>query len=224
MSTSFEARFSTTRLSLPELLGRIEAALPECGLRFFGAVARLQPSNGWPTVAGLDFASVASLAEAAKLAEPWWGLGIECVSDVLLEGMGRSDAVEVYLNVFRSPEGSWTMSYLESSAATDHRVASEDAAKNLVAIQLAMCEAGRFELSIYEEQDHERDPVPTLRSVEVAIKRAGADPSAGDLSVVVSTKVIDHARARRLAGKRAGDVKVSANGYVVFPFLAPAGA
>ncbi len=224
MSTSFEARFSTTRLSLSDLLTRVEAALPDCGLRFFGAITRLESDNGWPTVAGLDFAAVDSLADAAKAAATWWGLGIECVSDVLLAGMGRSDAVEVYLNVFRDPEGRLTMSYLESGAATDHRVASEDAAKSLVAIQIALCDAGHFELSIYDEQDHERDPVPTLRNAEVAIRRAASDLSAGDLSVVVSSSAVDHARARHLAGPRAAEVKLSANGYTVFPFLSRAGA
>lgn len=221
MSVSFEARFSTTRLDLSVLLERLDAALPDCGLRFVGAVMRLQPHDGWPTVGGLDFGSVASLGEAARVGESWWGLGLECVSDVLLEGLGRSDAVEVHLNVFRSPEGPWTMSYLEADTATDHRIASQDAAKNLTALQLAMCRAGRFGLSVYDEQNHDREPVPTLRSIEVAIKRVAADPSAGDLSVVVSTKLLDHARARLLAGPRADEVKVSTSGYVVFPFLRP---
>ena len=219
MSVSFEARFATTRLPLAALLERLDAALPDCGLRFHGAMMQLHSHNGWPTIGGLEFGHVDSIAEAAKVGESWWGLGFELVSEVLLEGIGRSDAVEVYLRVFRSPEGPWTMSYLESDTATDHRIASEDAAKNLTALQLAICAAGRFELSMYDEQNHDRDPVPTLRSVEVAIKGVAADPKAGDLAAVVSTKVLDHAKARRLAGARADDVKVSTNGYVVFPLL-----
>src|SRR5690606_20177219 len=122
MSTAFEARFSTSPLDLAPLLERLDAALPVCKLRFFGSVMRLQSHDGWPTVTGTDFEQVTTLAEAAVVAQQWWGIGIECTSETLLEGLGRTDAIEVYFNVYRAPDDRWTVSYLESSRAADHRI------------------------------------------------------------------------------------------------------
>lgn len=221
MSTSFEARFSATGKKLPKLLERLEAALQKSDVRFFGSVMQLESHEGWPTVSGLGFDSVETMADLAGLAENGWGVGLECVSDVLLEGLGRTDAVEVYFNIFRTDDNRWTVSYLEGSDATDFRAQSDAGARNLSALQAAVCHAGGFDLSIYDEQNHERSPVPTLRDAEVAIKRAAADPTRGDLSVAVSSRLMTHERAQSLAGRRADQVKVSVNGYVLFPFLAP---
>lgn len=221
MSTSFEARFSTTSMKLPKLLERLGTALPACGLRFFGSIMRLQAHDGWPTVSGSEFGKVDSLVGAGAVAEQWWGVGLECVSDVLLQGLGRSDAVEVYLNVFRVQTDRWTVSYLESSSATDFRIRSEEGRRNLSALQEAVCRAGGFDLSIYDEQDHARSPTPAVREAEVAIKRVAADPNLGDLSVVAASKALSERRAKKLAGPRADEIRLSANGYVLLPFLAP---
>lgn len=221
MSTAFEARFSTSPLDLAHLLEVLELALPTCGLRFLGSVMRLRSHDDWPTVTGTDFEQVDSMAEAAEVASRWWGIGIECISDALLQGLGRTDAVEVYLSIFRAQDGRWTASYLESSRAADHRIESDSAARNLSTLQMTLCAAGRFDLSIYDEENHERDPIPTLREVEVAIKRVVSDPGAGDLSVVVSSELIGLEHARRLAGPRAGRVELSTTGYTVFRLLPP---
>lgn len=226
MSTSFEARFTRSEIALPQLLAGLEDALPTCGLRFGGTVFELCPDRGgaWPTVAGLEPQQVETLTGALDVGSRWWGLGIEVVSDFLLEGLGRTTAVEVYISVFRCAPTAWTMTYSESSVATDYRARSDDGGHNLIALQQALCKAGGFELSIYAEEDHEAhdEAVVTLREAEVAIKRVVATPDAGDLSVVASSKVIPFERARKLAGARADLVKVMTGGYVAFPFLAPA--
>ncbi|PRP98560.1 hypothetical protein [Enhygromyxa salina] len=221
MGYSFEARFSQTRLDLVELLHQIDDTLPGCGLTFTGSAVQLFAHNGWPTVETTEFAAVGSLPEVARIAGSWWGVGLEYVSHALLDGLGRNTAAEVYVNVFRAPDLQWTMSYLESSVAADYRIGSPEAAANLSAMQLAVCEAGGFDLSIYDEENHNRAPVPTLRNAEVAVKRIASDPKLGDLSVAVSSKLMSHERACSLAGPRAEEVKVSIAGYVLFPFLAP---
>ncbi|NVB38021.1 hypothetical protein G6O69_09270 [Pseudenhygromyxa sp. WMMC2535] len=221
MSTSFEARFSTSKLGLPQLLHNLDSAFKQCNLRFYGTIAELHSHRGWPTVMSLEFLNVDSLAEAASVARNWWGLGIECISESLQEEFGRSDVIEVYFNIFRAPDGKWTLIYLESSRATVYRSQSAHAAQDLTNLQIAMCQAGGFALSMYDEQYHERSPLLTRRGVEVAIKRVAGDPRRGYLSVVASLDEISHERARELAGPRADEVLLAIPGYVVVPFLRP---
>lgn len=224
MSTSFEARFSASKLfSLQDFAPRLERALADCRIRWSGSFMQLEPHNGWPTVGGLAFSKAGTLTDVGRLARGWWGVGLACVSDVLLDGLGRCDAVEVYFSVFSAPEGGLSVIYLESATATDYRIKAPEAAENLLALQLAMCDAGHFEISIYDEQNHNRNPIPTRRELEVSISRAGADPRRGDLSVVASCRQMSLERARQLAGSRADEVKLSTSGYVMFPFLSPGG-
>lgn len=139
---------------------------------------------------------------------------------VLYDGLGKTDGIEVYLRVFRVSDDHISVIYNEASRAADYRIKDEDTARNLTAIQLAICEAGNFELSIYDEQNFKRPPIPTPR-VEVTIKRIADEPARGDCSAVVSTEVLELGRARKLAGPRAGELE-STKGYIVFPFLRPA--
>ena len=220
MSTSFEARFSTTRLPLPEVLLRLEPVLESQGLQFFGAVAPLVARRGWPTVAGLDFVTVPALATLADHTRGWWGVGIELVSRPLVEAIRTSDA-EVYLNLFPGPGGGWTLSYLESDAVEEYRGSSEEAARALVQLQQSICASCGFELSLYDEQDHSRAPVPTLRAVENAVRRRAQDSGLGDLCAVVAASSLPFERALNWAGARAGEVRLSTDGYVIFPFLRP---
>jgi hypothetical protein len=221
MSYSFEARFSTSPLDIAPLLERLDASLAACGLQYTGAMMQLVNQGGWPTIGGLDFGQADSFPAATRLLASWWGVSFEFISKALHEGLGRTDAIEVYIRVFRAPDGRWTVSYDELSRATDFRIADDDAAQDLTALQLALCEAGGFDLSVYDEQSFNRQPIPHLRDVEVAVKRIANDPALGDFSAVVSAKLIDHARARKIAGPRADEVKVALNGYIVFPFLRP---
>ncbi|KIG19414.1 hypothetical protein DB30_02695 [Enhygromyxa salina] len=190
-------------------------------MTFTGSIIQLYPHNGWPTVEGFDFSFVNSLADATLAATDWWGIGIECVSQVLIEGLGRTDAAEVYFNVFTGPDGQWTISYNELFRAFNLRLQLAEAAQNLTSMQLRLCEAGGFGISIYDEENHSRAPVPTLRNAEVAVKRIANDPKRGYLSVVVSSKLMSYERACSLAGPRAEEVKLSIAGYVLFPFFAP---
>jgi hypothetical protein len=222
MSYSFDARFSASSVPYATLLERLAATLPACGLRYSGAMMPLQSHGGWPTIGGLEFGHADTLAEAASVSASAWGVSFEFISAVLYDGLGKTDAMEVYLQVFRVSDDTISVIYNEASRAADYRIKDEDAARNLTAIQLAICDAGSFELSIYDEQNFKRPPIPTLRNVEVAIKRIADEPTRGDCSAVVSMKVLDLERARKLAGPRAGEIKVSTNGYIVFPFLRPA--
>lgn len=220
MSNSFQARFSTTSLLLPEILRRLEPVLDGQGLQFFGSVAPLVAHRGWPTIAGLDFVTVPTLAALEEHARGWWGVGIELVSRPLVEAIRTSDA-EVYLNVFPVPGDGWTLSYLESDAVEEYRSSSEEGARALIQLQRSICASCGFELSLYDEQDHSRAPVPTLRVVENAVRRRAQDGGLGDLCAVVAASALPFERALDWAGARAGEVRLSTDGYVIFPFLRP---
>jgi hypothetical protein len=217
--SDFGGRFSISPLPLPVLLANVEAALPDCGLRFDGALRPMMRDTwDFPMAVGDYSITVASLTEVAELATSWWGICITCIPNARM-GTDRIDAFERYqLSVFRSPEGPWMMHCYESNAAEAHRIAG-DTVPSISALQLALCEAGGFDVSIYNENDCMWELVPTLRTVEIAIDRVAFGPTTSDLSVVISSKVLDYARARRLAGPRADEVKVSTSGYVSFSTL-----
>lgn len=202
MSIEFAARFSTSRVPLALLLERLAASLPACGLH-----------------PAIDFGDIDQIAKEVA-GSAGWNRGLH--SMVVYDGLGNTDAIEVNLRIFRVAEGLLSVVYDEMGRAADYRIEDEDAARNLNAIQLAICDAGSFDLSIYDEQNFKRPPIPTLRNVEVAIARIADEPTRGDCSAVVSTKVLELERARRLAGPRAAEIVVSPNGYIVFPFLRPA--
>lgn len=217
MRFDFEARFSTSHVSLSLLLERLAVSLLACGLHP-GPVPR-SARRGWDRIDAIDFGDIDLIGKDAA-GSGGWSRGL--LSTVLYEGLGYTDAIDVVLRVFRVSDDLISVVYNEASRAADYRIKDQDAARNLTAIQIAICDAGSFELSIYDEQNFKRPPIPTLRSVEVAIKRIADEPTRGDCSAVVSTKLLDLERARKLAGPRAGELEVSTNGYIVFPFLRPA--
>ena len=120
MSTTFAARFSTTKLTKPALLTRLGALMGAHGLKFTGAFAPLRAHRGWPTVVGLEFAQAQSMADVADAAKGWGGVGIECIALPIL-AIQRSSAAEVYFNVFPAPSVLWTLSYQEDDAVTEYR-------------------------------------------------------------------------------------------------------
>ena len=179
---------------------------------------RLSPHDGWPTINSTQFLTVESLSKAAETARNWWGIGLECRSDFVVDQLGNTDAAEVYFSMFRSSDR-WALIYLESSRVADLRAASSEALQNLIRLQIGICETARIELSIYDEQDHNRTPVPTLREAEVAIRRAARNRRSSEVVVVVSSTSMSLARAQELADGSTADIREALSGHVVFPFM-----
>ena len=131
MSYSFQARFDTTQLTLPQLLNRLSGILDELGIRFQNTASRLIGHKGWPTIdaSSLEPVQVQGIDEVGRVAAQWWGVGLYCVSQPLTKRLGRGDWMEVDFQVFRAPDKRWTMSYRESKTAYQHRIEVEEAGR-----------------------------------------------------------------------------------------------
>lgn len=216
MSTSFIARFDASPRKIERIFEDIRVVLKKHKIKYANSLIEMSSHNGWPTVKDLNFQEV-SMENIAKVAPSLWGLGLSCISQVLVREFGRGSASEVDLIIFRSQKNQWTIHYLEGSSATDHRIESEEANLDLISLQIDLCSAAKFKLSIYEESA-DGSPTVTLRDVETALKRISKDDGS-ESSFVVSTELMDLDRARQLAGPRADRVWQSLDGFIVFPFL-----
>lgn len=217
MTTSFVARFDTTPKSLLKILNAIEPVLYNHKITYANSIIKMVSHNEWPTIENLDFQNV-SLSDVVNVAESWWGIGLSCVSQMLVNALGRNAASEVDLCIFRGPKNNWTMHYSEQSSAADYRIKTEDANQELIALQIDLCQAAGFKLSIYEEEDTEKSPTVTIRNVETTVKKISTDVGS-ESSMVVSTELMTLDKARKLAGSRADEVRESLQGFILFPFL-----
>ncbi|MDC0711323.1 hypothetical protein POL68_22830 [Stigmatella sp. ncwal1] len=219
MSYSFLARFDTTQHALPLILDKLAGLLDEMGIRFQGQVTRLVEYKGWPTVdVASDPVQVEKWGDIAKVASQWWGLGLYCSSSMLARRLGRGDWMEVDFRLFRASNGKWTLSYAESKAAQQHRLEVEEAANELYELQLRLCAVLGFQLSVYDEEDDDLTPSPTVKEIEHRLEQCAR--GALGCSIVLSTAAMDFERAKALAGTRARVVRFS-TGYTLFPFLLP---
>src|SRR5690242_18304629 len=173
MSYSFQARFDITQLTLPQMLNKLPGLLDELGIRFQNTVSRLIEYKRWPTIDASSFepVQVQGLDEAGRVAAQWWGVGLYCVSQPLAKRLGRGDWMEVDFQFFRAPNKRWTMTYRELKTAYQHRIEVEDAAQELYELQLRLCSALGFRFSVYDEEDYDIPPIPTLKEVEHRIER-----------------------------------------------------
>jgi hypothetical protein len=221
MSVSFVARFDTTQLKLPQILDQLAGLFGELGVRFQNSATRLIEHDGWPTVSASCFEPipVQDMSEVGSIAAQWWGVGLYCVSLPLALRLGRGDWMEVDFQLFRAPNKRWTLNYTESRTVQRHRIEVEDAARELYELQLRLCAALGLRFSVYDEEDYNLGPVPTLKEVEHRLEACAR----GELgcSIVVATSEMTLERARELAGPRANLVRLSTTGHLLFPFLLP---
>lgn len=219
MSYSFLARFDTTQSTLPQILDKLEGLFSELGIQFQDSVSPLIEHKGWPTIDASSFESapVQGLDEAGRMASKWWGLGLYCVSLPLAQRLGEGDWMEVDFQIFRAPNKKWTLSYMESKLAHRHRIEVEDAARDFYELQLRLCGALGFRFSVYDEENYNISPLPTLKEIERRIERCAR----GELgcSIVVANTEMDLNRARTLAGPHAALVRQATTGHILFPFL-----
>jgi hypothetical protein len=217
MSHAFDACFSPTELELAEILDRLEACLDEARIDFDGEVARLHSRDGVPTVLSMSTDSVASLGQVAKLAKSWWGVSLYCVSRPLAEVLGKSDAIEVYLRIFKVKAGRMIV-YNEASGAFRTRAASDSMTNDLASLLVGICSALKCELVIYAEEAGDAR-IPDLAEIEQHILAQSRSQQALGWLAVIEERSLSFAKARELAGPWADQVRLSILGYVVFPFL-----
>jgi hypothetical protein len=221
MSYSFQARFDTTQLTLPQILDKLAGSLDEFGIQFKNKASRLIEHEGWPTidVTSHTIVQTQDLSEIGRLAAQWWGVSLHCLSLPLMQRLGRGDWMDVYIQIFRAPNNRWMLRYKESKTAHQHRLDSEDAARELYELQLRLCAALGFRFSVYDEEDDDLDPVPSLREIEHRLERCAR----GELgcSIAVATTEMNLHRAQALVGVHADLVRLSATGHILFPFLLP---
>lgn len=218
MSYSFEARFSPTEISFSEVLSRLETVLEQSHLHFEGEIMRLESRDGMPTAMSVDTIAVDTVKAIAQIARKWWGVALFCVSAPLLKEVGRTDAVEVTLNVFESPDGRRMLNYSEGKGAFAARVSSVDLERDLCALLVRVSAAMQIDVALYEEEQDEFRVVD-LEEATRTIERVASVQGAPGICVAISQRLIRLEAARVLAGPRASRVKVSSSGYVVFPFL-----
>jgi hypothetical protein len=221
MSYSILTRFDTTSFTLPQILNKLPGLFEELGIQFQDTASRLVEHKGWPTLDASSFepVPVQGMDEIGHVAAQWWGVGLYCISLPLAQRLGRGDWREVDFQLYRVPNKRWTLSYMESKLARLHRLDVEEAAQDLYQLQLRLCATLGFRFSVYDEEDYDLDPVPTLKEIEHRLERCAH----GELgcSIVVATSEMELARARALAGPRADLVRLSTTGHILFPFLLP---
>jgi len=219
MSYSFEARFSPAGVPLSEALGPLEKALADSRIHFEGQIMRLESHEGMPTAMSADIVQVEDLADVARVARKWWGVGLFCVSESLMKALGKTDAVEVTFNLFRSASGGTSVTYSEPKGAKAARQDSEDLANDLQAMLVRVCAALQVEIAIYAEEADEGLQVPDLQEVRESVERAAAASALPGMCLVVATRLMTLEAARALAGPLAARVRLATAGYLVFSFL-----
>lgn len=227
MSYSYIARFGASARPLEQLLAGLDRVCADHRFVFQKRATPMINEGGWPTVdlsrpiideETLTSLGVASLGEVAKAAREWWGVSLYCVSQSLAQRLGRSDAMEVDFVLFRAGSGKWGLHYIEASRAQQLRLEESDAAAELYALQLALCDELGFQLSIYEDDEPAGGAVPDLKDLKNRLHRCAK----GQLgcSMVISKDLMDLAAATKEANGLANRVRLTTQGYVLFPFLA----
>ena len=221
MSHAFDARFPVTDLELGELLARLEGCLHASQVDFDGEVMRLNSRGGVPTVLSMATERVESLREVAEEARSWWGVSLYGISRPLAEALGRTDSIEVYLRIFKTPSGGRMLVYNESSGAFQARADSDELTGDLTALLVRISSTLELELCIYAEEDGEAE-VPRIAELERRLHEQAAAPRALGWFAVVASRSLSLASARTLAGPWADRIRLSTADYVVLPFLAGA--
>jgi hypothetical protein len=222
MSYAFDVRFDSTEMPLTEILDALAIVL-EAREIVPQSVSSLMASNGRPTVDLRRRVEIpideGGLRAVGSHVTSWWGLNVYCVSTPIARRLGRGDATEVDFAIFPTGPGKRTLKYKESSRVFESRLDDEDAENELYALQLMLCAALSFTVSDYDEEGSSltREPFASLHEAERLIERA-VDRGV-PTSVVVAHSLLGLARAQELAKGRADDVRLSANGYLLFRFL-----
>jgi hypothetical protein len=216
MSFSFEARFSRSEFGIPDAITHWSVALAESRIHFDGEIMQLQSRGGVPTAMSIQTVKAADLAEAAELARKWWGAGLFCVSEPLMEVLGKTDAIEVSLSLHRLDGGSACM-YRESKSASAARVETEELARDLSAFLVRACKQLRVDLAIYDEEADSYS-VPDLTEALALIDAAAAAPQLRGGRIVVASRLLDLNTARERAGQWADSVELAPGGYVLLWF------
>lgn len=222
MSYSFEARFSPLGVDYSDVFKQLGATLPQLGISYCGEIVELKSHFGAPTIASLNRVLVDKVQSIAEVAKDWWGVSFLGVSRKLLETLGRTDSVEVYLEVFRTPRSLQRMLiYRESSTACFTRASSEQLSQDLSTILVQLCVALSADLVIYEEEMNDDEfSVPSVEEVCSKLDTIHASTLSPATFMAVSRKLMSYADAKARAGRRwAHRIRETTSGYVVFPFL-----
>ncbi len=221
MSETFRARFDTTDLALEDAITRLQRVLLDAAIVYERRVTPMISQRGWPAVDISDRQSfgidIGRLADVAKAAKNWWGVNLSCFSVPLAGRLGPGEWVEVDIVLFPGPLGRLSLMYTESGVAHRSRLSDERSARELYALQLELCKALGFQISLYEKADVDLGPTVSLGEVHQRIERA-RDGVMG-CSVAVSQASMDLDAARQLAGSHSNLVRQAAGGYTLFPFL-----
>lgn len=218
MSHAFDARFSPTRLELREILARLEPCLYEAKIDFDGEIMRLHSRDGAPTVLSMATVSVPTLGDVASAAQSWWGVSLYCLSRPLADALGRTDAIEVYVRIFKAAAG-WMLVYNEASGAFRARVESDALTNDLGSLLVRVCAALELEVASYAEEDGDAR-IPTREEIEQHLLEQSESRRALGWLAVVAERSLSLARAQELAGPWADRLRLSILGYVVLPFIA----
>lgn len=219
MSFSFDARFPVCKLSLPEVIQRLDTIFADSDILYDGQIVRLHSRGGVPTVMSLESDGVENLADVAEHAAGWWGVSLYCISSPLARALGRTDAMEVYVRLFKAPDGGVQVEYNESSAAFRARRESSDLASDLIAFLARFAEALEVDFVIYGEEGDTVVP-PRAPEINQVLQQQAQSRRAVERLLIVSQNIISLDDARRLAGSWARNVGLMTSGFVVANFLA----
>ncbi|PRP89902.1 hypothetical protein ENSA5_70090 [Enhygromyxa salina] len=218
MSFSFDARFQPTSLDFAEVLRQLEFILPASGIDYDGEIARLHSRSGVPTVTSLQSESVPTLADIATYASSWWGVGLYCISRPLAEALGRTDSMEVYINIFKARGGGLMVEYNENSGAFRARRDSTALSANLIAFLTRTASALEVDRVIYSEEVEHAAP-PELSVLIALLEQQAQSDRALETLAIVSKNVMSLEKAQQLAGAWAPSLRLTIDGFVVAPFL-----
>lgn len=220
MSYAYEAYLSPIDLPFGDLLDRLNNVFMETGIQFGEQVFKLVSRDGMPMVSDLAGVSVGSMSDIKTLAEKWWGVSLYCVSTSIADALGRSDAMEVYFNVFKQSPGRYRLVYNESSAAFRARSESASLTGDLIGCLTCLCKAMNADFAIYEE---ELEGPPSLQDRQSFVQRVSEFTSATRKLPwlgVASQQQIGLDEAKALSSSETGEIRLSTMGFVVFQCLA----
>jgi hypothetical protein len=219
MSFSYALRFDESDRTPAQMAQVLGPVLGEFDLQFGQSVTRLQSYGGRPGVdmKHLTREAPSTLDEVPALVKDWWGFGMLTVSQRLAARLGRGDWIEIDIECFGASKGKSSMIVLEARRAHDLRTKDDDAAGDVYALQMRLCQALGFSISIYDEEGQKKPPMADLDEVRRRVERAAQGVMG--CSIIVSQALLDLEAARALAGPLAARVRQSFE-YVLFPFLA----
>jgi hypothetical protein len=206
MSANFNATFSPTKKTLPEIVTVADEILRDTGFSFQNHVWRYRRVGNQPQLGSIHPVEVPSAVDALGIIERWWGFSMSYFS--------RREG-EVYLRCFSAGDAGRHVVYNESRAIERQREGDSTLHGALLGLQLQILDAIDSNVCTYAEESPEGFKPASLQDLEDAIRLRGRWP--GDIVIVSATSVSPEIEAQLADLSRF--IKRSTTGALIVDYL-----